>query len=65
MKILKITTYWTPEEADCIFNLLGELQAMIWESYGDDITHMYRQVGEEQQNIKRKGEETFNAEIPF
>ncbi len=65
MKILRITTHWTNEEADCIFSLLDELQAMIWESYGDDIAHMYQQMGEEQQKIKREGEETFNDEIPF
>jgi hypothetical protein len=65
MKILKITTHWTTEEADCIFNLLGELQAMIWESYGDDITKMYQQMGDEQQKIKRNVEDTFNDEIPF
>ena len=65
MKILKITTHWTTEEADCIFSLLDELQSMIWESYGDDIAQMYQQMGEEQQKIKREGEETFNDEIPF
>jgi hypothetical protein len=64
MKILKITTHWTTEEADCMFSLLGELQAMIWESYGDDIAHMYRQI-EEQQKFKLDVEETFNDEIPF
>lgn len=65
MKILKITTHWTTEEADCIFNVLGELQSMIWESYGDDLARMYQQMGEEQQKIKLKVEETFNDEIPF
>jgi hypothetical protein len=64
MKILKITTHWTTEEADCIFSLLSELQAMVWESYGDDIAHMYRQI-EEQQKFKLDVEETFNDEIPF
>ena len=64
MKILKITTHWTTEEADCIFSLLDELQAMIWESYGDDIAQMYRQI-EEQQKFKLDVEETFNDEIPF
>ena len=63
MRILKITTHWTTEEADCLYGLLGELQAMIWEHYGDDITQMYQQMNEEPQ--KRDVEDTFNDEIPF
>lgn len=65
MKILTLTTHWTTEEADCIFNLLGELQSLIWESYGDDLAQMYHQTGEEQQNIELDVEEMYNDEIPF
>lgn len=65
MKTLKITTHWTTEEADYIFNVLGELQSMIWESYGDDLAQMYQQMSEEQQNRELEVEETLNDEIPF
>ena len=65
MKILKITTHWTTEEADCVFSFLDELQSMIWESYGDDLAQMYQQIGEEQQNMELEVAETFNDEIPF
>ena len=65
MKILKITTHWTTEEADCIFSFLDELQSMIWENYGNDLAPMYQQMGEEQQIIELEVEETLNDEIPF
>ena len=65
MKILKIATHWTPEEADCIFSFLEEIQSMIWESYGDDLAQMYQQMGEEQQKIEQEVEETLNDDIPF
>ena len=65
MKILKITTHWTPEEADCIFSFLDELQSMIWENYGDDLAQMYQQMGEQQQIMEPEAEDMFNDEIPF
>ena len=65
MKILKIATHWTTEEADCIFSLLGELQSMIWESYGDDLAQMCQRMDEEQQIIELEMEELFNDDIPF
>ncbi len=61
MKILKITTYWTAEEADCIYQLLSELQSALWQSYGEDIQHMHDMIREEQ----LESEEAFTDEIPF
>lgn len=49
MKILKITTHWTPEEADCVYQLLDDLKEAIWQSYGEDIVHLYQTIHEEQQ----------------
>lgn len=63
MRILKITTHWTTEEAACLYDLLAELQAIIWEHYGDDITQMHHQMTDEPQELD--GEETLNDEIPF
>ena len=37
MKTLKITTYWTAEQADCIYQLLGDLRSVLWDHYGDKI----------------------------
>jgi len=52
MKILKITTHWTAEEADCVFQLLDEFRCAIWESYGNDIERLYRDRSEEQLRMK-------------
>jgi len=52
MKILKITTHWTAEEADCVYQLLDEFRCAIWESYGNDIERLYRARSEEQLRMK-------------
>ena len=51
MMILKITTHWTPEEADCIYQLLDEFKTALWESYGDDIVEMRRAIQCEQRKV--------------
>ena len=61
MKILKITTHWTTEEADCVYRLLGELQSEIWQHYGEDIHHMYDQI----QEVQLERDETYFDDIPF
>ncbi len=61
MKTLKITTHWTTEEADCIYQLLGELQSVIWQNYGADIDHMYDLIRKKQ----RERDEAYIDEIPF
>jgi len=64
MRILKMTTHWTAEEADCIYRLLEELQSIVWENYGDDITKMYQLMRDEQLEMERDIEDIIN-EIPF
>ncbi|EAZ97105.1 MULTISPECIES: hypothetical protein [Marinobacter] len=61
MKVLKITTHWTTEEAACVHEALDTLQTAIWESYGKDITGMYRHIANEQ---KEKSEQS-NAGMDF
>ena len=67
MKILKMTTHWTTEEADCLYRLLDELQSAIWEQYGKDIEQLYEVHREEQRKLKqeRKSEVSSLDEIPF
>ena len=67
MKTLRITTYWTVEEADTIRQFLDDFQSAIWEGYGDDIKQMYREFGDEQlaKRAKQAKQETFFDEIPF
>jgi hypothetical protein len=61
MKILKITTHWTTEEADCVYRLLGELQSEIWQHYGEDIHHMYDLI----QKAQLERDEAYFDDIPF
>ena len=67
MKILKMTTHWTTEEADCIYRLLDEFRCAIWESYGNNIELLYQAQREEQLRIliEREREASPMDEIPF
>lgn len=61
MKTLKITTHWTTQQAEDIYMLLEELKSAIWESYGEDITELHRDIAIEQE----EREESFNDELLF
>ena len=65
MKILRIPTYWAPEEADCVYQLLDELRAAVWHSYGDEISAMHKAIWEEGQQNKKDGKGNDNYELPF
>lgn len=65
MKILRITTYWKPEEADCVYQLLDELKAAIWSSYGEEITEMHKAIWEEEQQERKEEEGNENDELLF
>ena len=63
MKTLKITTYWTTEQAEDIYLLLDELKSAIWQSYGEDIVAMHQEIASEPKKME-EGDE-FNDELPF
>jgi hypothetical protein len=63
MKILKITTHWTAEEADRVYALLDQFKSAIWQAYGEDIVKMHRDIANEQK-YKKEGDE-FNDELEF
>ncbi len=63
MKTLQITTHWTAEEADCIYQLLGDLRSALWEHYGDEIAEMYEAIRVEQQ--EHSGGVEVNQELLF
>ena len=42
MKITRLTTYWTAEEADTVMAFLDELRDTLWECYGEQIIDMRR-----------------------
>jgi hypothetical protein len=61
MKRLKITTYWTAEEAHCVYQLLDELKSAVWESYGEDILKMFNEIQLEQQKNEDNGNSMINC----
>lgn len=63
MKILRITTHWTPEEADCVYPFLDDLTEVIWPHDGEDIVQLYKTLQDEQQAGHEECD--FNDEIPF
>jgi len=63
MKTLRIITYWTPEEADCVYQLLDELKAAVWSSYGEEITEMHKAIWEEEQQERKEEEGNENDEL--
>jgi hypothetical protein len=63
MKILKITTHWSAEEAEGIYQLLDEFKDAIWQSYGEDILEMHKTMQLEKQDSDEH--EDFNDETPF
>ncbi len=62
MKSLKITTYWTTEQAEDIYLALEALKSAIWQSYGEDIIAMHGETSKGQQKII---EGKFDNELPF
>jgi hypothetical protein len=49
MKIIRIPTYWTAEQADTIHEFLGELRAAVWQEYHEDIKQLYQDVHKQAQ----------------
>ncbi len=49
MKIIRIPTFWTAEQADTIHEFLGELRAAVWHEYHEDIQQLHDEVHEHEQ----------------
>ena len=63
MKILRITTHWSAEEAEYVYQLLDEFKEAIWQSYGEDILEMHKIRQLEKQASDEL--EDLNDEAPF
>lgn len=59
MKITRLTTYWTADEADTVVAFLDELRDILWECYGEQITDMRRNA------LTRTERDTSQAELLF
>ena len=56
MKTLRVTTHWTTEQAEDMYMLLDDLKSAIWQSYGEEIVTMHRDMAFEQKKEEEKGE---------
>jgi len=62
MKILRVPTFWTAEQADTIHEFLGELQAAVWQEYHEDILRMHEEVRDQ---VTESNADKFDDEIKF
>jgi len=62
MKIIRIPTFWTAEQADTIYEFLGELRTAIWQEYHEDIQHLYDDMRDQTQEHT---DNDFDDDIPF
>ena len=49
MKIMKLSLYWSAEEASTVCEFLDVLKKAVWEVYGDRIVAMHRAFHDEAQ----------------
>lgn len=62
MKVIRIPTFWTAEQADTIHEFLGELRTAVWQAYHEDIQSMYDDIAAQAQENTNKD---FDDEIKF
>ena len=67
MRILKISTWMTPQEAETVCALLDELREAICQEYGEEIAEMHREIQRQQEEKNKRPDDLipFNDEIPF
>ena len=62
MRTIKLTTHWTTEQAEDVYLLLDEMKLAIWQSYGEDIIKMHREMACEKIQEETN---TINDDLPF
>lgn len=65
MKVTRLTTYWTPDEAATVIDFLDSLREALWETYGEQITKMYQEEHELHRQHNNPCEPGFDDDIPF
>jgi len=62
MKVIRIPTFWTAEQADTIHEFLGELRAAVWQEYQEDIQAMYDDIAAQ---ARENADKNFDDDIKF
>jgi len=65
MKVTRLTTYWTIDEAATAIEFLDILRDALWETYGEQITEMHRQAYDNRFQDINQCELGFDDDIPF
>jgi hypothetical protein len=65
MKVTRLTTYWTIDEAATAIEFLDILRDALWETYGEQITEMHREVYDNRFEDINQCELGFDDDIPF
>jgi len=65
MKVTRLTTYWTIDEAATAIEFLDILRDALWETYGEQITEMQREAYDNRFQDINQCELGFDDDIPF
>ena len=65
MNSTRLTTYWTIDDAATVIDFLDLLRDALWETYGDQITQMYREAYDNRFQDSNQCELVFDDDIPF
>jgi hypothetical protein len=65
MKVTRLTTYWTVDEAATAIDFLDRLRDVLWETYGEQITQWHREACDDRFQDPNQCELEFDDDIPF
>ena len=65
MKVTRLTTYWTIDEAATAIEFLDILRDALWETYGEQITDMHREAYDNRFQDINQCELGFDDDLPF
>jgi hypothetical protein len=65
MKVTRLTTYWTVDEAATVIDCLDRLRDALWETYREQITEMHREDYDSHFQDINQCELGFDDDIPF
>ena len=65
MKVTRLTTYWSPDEAATAIDFLDILREALWQTYGEQITDMHREIHDDNVSDDNQGKLAFDDDLPF
>ncbi len=65
MKVTRLTTYWSIDEAATVIEFPASLRDAPWATYGEQITKMYRDADDDRTRDTNQCEFKFDDELSF